>query len=153
MNQTVSKMMQKIAIAADHGGYQMKSVIIDHLTARGYAVQDLGTHSEDRVDYPDFGYALAEVITRGTADVGIGLCGSGIGMDIALNRYPAVRSALCTSVEMARLARAHNNANVLTLGARLTETQVALDCVDMFLKTAFEGGRHETRVEKLGCVG
>lgn len=146
-------MSLKIAIAADHGGFQMKSMIIDYLKSKGHTVQDLGTNSETRVDYPDFGYALAEVITRGGADFGIGLCGSGIGMDIALNRYPAVRSALCTSIEMARLSRAHNNANVLTLGARLTENQMALDCIDMFLKTEFEGGRHETRVEKLGCVG
>lgn len=146
-------MTLKIAIAADHGGYEMKSRIIAHLQAAGHTVQDAGTHSADSVDYPDYAYALAEIITRGAADFGIGLCGSGIGMDIALNRFPAVRSALCTSVEMARLSRAHNNANVLTLGARLTENQLALDCIDMFLKTPFEGGRHETRVEKLGCIG
>lgn len=146
-------MSHKIAIASDHAGFQLKSAIVAHLQAQGHDVRDLGTHSEDRVDYPDFGFKLAKEITGDASLVGIGICGSGIGIDIALNRFSAVRSALCSSVEMAKLARQHNDANVLSLGARLTPVDVALACVDAFLSTEFEGGRHQGRVEKLASCG
>ncbi|MDE2336889.1 MAG: ribose 5-phosphate isomerase B [Alphaproteobacteria bacterium] len=139
-----------IAIAADHAGFELKSRLVEFLKSGGYEVLDLGTHSTERVDYPDYGHALAEAIADGRAGRGIAICGSGIGISIAANRNRKVRAALCHDVTSARLARRHNDANVLALGARLTGTEVALECVGAFLNTAFEGGRHAGRVEKLG---
>ena len=146
----MSDRLNTIAIAADHAGFALKSRIAAHLKAGGYKVLDLGTHSEDRVDYPDYGHALAEAVTNGQAARGIGICGSGIGISIALNRHAAIRAALCHDVTSAQLSRQHNDANVLCLGARLTGVEVALECVDVFLKTEFEGGRHAERLKKLG---
>ena len=139
-----------IALAADHGGFDMKSRIAEFLKTAGYEVLDLGTHSAERVDYPDYGYALAEAIAAGKAERGIALCGSGIGISIAVNRNPKARAALCHDVTSTRLSRQHNDANVLALGARLIGIDVALECVQIFLNTAFEGGRHAERVKKLG---
>lgn len=139
-----------IALAADHGGFALKGRIAEFLKSEGYEVLDLGTHSDARVDYPDYGYALAEVIASGKAGRGIAICGSGIGISIALNRNTAVRAALCNDVISARLARQHNDANVLALGARLIGVDVAMECVKVFLNTGFEGGRHAERVKKLG---
>lgn len=144
---------KKIAISADHAGFQLKSQLAEHLKKRGYEVIDLGTLSEERVDYPDYGYKLAEAIRDGKAPLGVAVCGSGIGISIALNRYKDVRAALVHDVTSARLARSHNDANVLALGSRLVGPEVALECVDVFLSTAFEGGRHAGRVEKLGKCG
>jgi ribose 5-phosphate isomerase B len=144
---------KKIAISADHAGFQLKSQVAEHLKKRGYEVLDLGTLSEERVDYPDYGFKLAEAIRDGAAPFGIAVCGSGIGISIALNRYKDVRAALVHDVTTARLARSHNDANVLALGARLIGPDIALECVDTFLSTAFEGGRHAGRVEKLGKCG
>ena len=138
----------KIVIASDHAGFDLKQAVIAHLGASN--VLDLGTNSADSVDYPDFGSAAADAIERGEAEQGIIICGSGIGISIAANRNPAVRAALCVTPEMARLGRLHNDANVLALGARLVDVNTALECVDVFLKTEFEGGRHARRVEKLG---
>ena len=138
-----------IAIASDHAGFPLKMRIVDLLQARHLHVLDLGTESESSVDYPDFGHAAAEAIASGEADQALVICGSGIGISIAANRNPAVRCALCTSAEMARLARQHNDANMLALGARLIDHDMALECVDAFLATKFEGGRHAARVEKL----
>lgn len=146
-------MKQKIAIAADHAGFHLKTRVIEHLHEKGHEVVDLGTASDERVDYPDFGFKLAEAIKTGAAPFGIGICGSGIGISIALNRYKDVRAALCHDVTSAQLARQHNNANVLALGARLIGEGVAFQCVDAFLATSFEGGRHEDRVKKLGSCG
>ena len=143
-------MSGKIAIASDHAGFDLKSVIIAYLKKRDYDVLDLGTYTDDRVDYPDYGYALADAIASGKAPRGIAICGSGIGISIAANRNPKVRAALCHDVTSAHLARQHNDANVLALGARLISEDVALDCVEAFLNTTFEGGRHVGRVEKLG---
>lgn len=143
-------MSDKIAIASDHAGFELKSTVIGYLKKRGFDVLDLGTDSDDRVDYPDYGFALAEAIASGRAPRGIGICGSGIGISIALNRNPKIRAALCHDVTSAHLARQHNDANVLALGARLISEDVARDCVEAFLNTAFEGGRHVNRVEKLG---
>jgi ribose 5-phosphate isomerase B len=145
--------IKKVAVAADHAGFGLKTQVVEHLKKQGYEVLDLGVMSEERVDYPDFGYKLAEAVRDGKAPRGIGICGSGIGIDIALNRFAAVRSALVHDVTSARLCRSHNDANVLSLGARLTGVQTALDCVDAFLTTEFEGGRHAGRVEKLGKCG
>jgi ribose 5-phosphate isomerase B len=139
----------KIALACDHAGLDLKEAIKKHLVGKA-EVLDLGTNTVDSVDYPDFGKAMGEAITAGKASMGIVICGSGIGISIAANRFPAVRAALCMDSTMARLARQHNDANVLALGARLIGTEIAFDCVDMFLNTKFEGGRHEKRVHKLG---
>jgi len=149
----VSDTRQKIAIASDHAGFALKAEIVDFLDSRGYAVLDLGPETSDRVDYPDYGYKLGEAIRDGAAPLGIGICGSGIGISIAMNRFSAVRAALCHDVTSARLCRQHNDANVLALGERLIGRQVALDCVEAFLETEFEGGRHAGRVEKLGKCG
>jgi len=139
--------MVKVAIASDHGGYKLKSKIKDHFPNLDWL--DLGTDGEDSVDYPEFGQALARAITNGEADQGVLICGSGIGISIAANRFPAVRAALCTSAEMATLSRQHNNANVIALGERITDEATALKCVETFFNTDFEGGRHERRIEKL----
>lgn len=142
------KSKAKIVIASDHAGFDLKQAVIAHLGAAN--VLDLGTNGPESVDYPDFGTAAAGAIERGEAERGIIICGSGIGISIAANRNPVVRAALCMTPEMARLGRLHNDANVLALGARLVDVDTALECVDAFLKTEFEGGRHTRRVEKLG---
>ncbi|MCE7885921.1 MAG: ribose 5-phosphate isomerase B [Alphaproteobacteria bacterium PRO2] len=137
----------KIAIASDHAGFELKQAVVKHLGAEN--VLDLGTNTLDSVDYPDFGYAVAKALEEGKIEQGIVICGSGIGISIAANRNPAVRAALCMNTEMAKLARQHNDANVLALGARLVDVKEALDIVNVFFKTEFEGGRHARRVEKL----
>ena len=148
-------MNQKIAIACDHGGFALKGAIKDRLRdfyADRYDVIDLGAHSADSVDYPAYGKALARAIIDGQASRGIAICGSGIGISIALNRFTQVRAALCTDAPMARLCRLHNDANVLALGARISGQEVVFDMIDMFLNTEFEGGRHEKRVAQLGFL-
>jgi ribose 5-phosphate isomerase B len=142
-----------IALAADHGGVALKTVLKQELERLGYETLDLGTHGTDSVDYPDYGAAMGRAITDGQADRGIVVCGSGIGISIAANRFPAVRAALCHDVTSARLCREHNDANVLALGERLTGISVALDCLKVFLDTPFAGGRHEGRVAKLSRCG
>ena len=139
----------KIAIACDHGGYQLKEEVKAHLLERGLEVLDLGTNSEDSVDYPAYGKACGEAVVGGQADVGIVVCGTGIGISIAANKVKGVRCGLCTSVEMATLTKQHNNANVLALGGRTTETGLAMQIVDAWLDTEFEGGRHQRRVDML----
>lgn len=138
-----------IALASDHAGFALKALIAAHLKSKNLEAIDLGTDSEASVDYPDFGYVAAAAIKEGKARQAIIVCGSGIGISIAANREPAARCALCTSPEMAQLARQHNDANILALGARITDDATALECVDVFLNTEFEGGRHAARVEKL----
>lgn len=140
-----------IALASDHAGFELKSLLVGELEAAGHQVLDLGTYGTDSVDYPDFGVALAQVMELGKADKGVLVCGSGIGISIAANRNPAVRAALCHDETTARLAREHNDANVLALGARTTGVEVAKECLKIFLATEFEGGeRHSRRVAKLG---
>ncbi len=141
-------MAVKLAIACDHAGFELKEALKKHVGSR-VEIIDLGTFSADSVDYPDFGAAVGKAIAEGRVSMGIVICGSGIGISIAANRNPVVRAALCLNSTMARLARQHNDANVLALGARLTGPEVAFDCVDAFLDTQFEGGRHQKRVEKL----
>ncbi len=143
--------MEKLAIAADHGGYALKEEV-KKTYADQYEFIDLGTHSDESVDYPEFGQKLAKEIKSGNVERGILICGSGIGISIAANRYPEVRAALCTDITMARLCREHNNANVLALGARTSGPQAIFDMIDTFLNTEFEGGRHERRVEKLSVT-
>ncbi|WP_422061412.1 ribose 5-phosphate isomerase B [Sphingopyxis sp.] len=139
----------RIAIASDHAAYELKAVLADWLRGEGYEVADLGPDSTDSVDYPDYGYALAEAIADGRATRGIALCGSGIGISISVNRNPACRCARVDEPLSASLARQHNDANVIALGARLTGIDMAKACVTAFLATEFEGGRHARRVDKL----
>lgn len=139
-----------IAVASDHAGFHLKEALAEYLRNSGYDVVDLGAYSDDRVDYPDYGYAMAEAIEKGDAPRGVLVCGSGIGISIAANRNPNVRAALCCSEEMAELARLHNDANVISFGERLIDKDLAIKCLDIFLNTEFEGGRHEQRVKKLG---
>ncbi|MBV1901856.1 MAG: ribose 5-phosphate isomerase B [Kordiimonadaceae bacterium] len=139
-----------IAIASDHAGFDLKEELKQYLISKGHEVVDLGTDGLNSVDYPDFGHAMGKSIETGQAGKGVLVCGSGIGISIAANRNPAVRAALCQSGLAAKLARQHNDANVLALGARLIGTETALDCVDAFFTTDFEGGRHQRRVDKLG---
>lgn len=140
-----------IAIASDHAGFEYKDVLKRQLTDWGFDVLDLGTDSTVSVDYPDFGRRLSKVIAEGKARRGVIVCGTGIGISIAANREPAVRAALCHDVTTARLARMHNDANVLALGARTTGIEVARETLRAFLDTEFEGGRHAGRVAKLGA--
>lgn len=141
----------KIAIASDHAGYELKEKLKKALGHVDWL--DLGTHNEDSVNYPDYGFAMGEAITNGSAKSGVVICGSGIGISIAANRFPAVRAALCTNATMARLSRQHNDANVLALGSRIIGFEVAHDCVSAFLNTPFEGGRHQKRVDMLNLTG
>jgi ribose 5-phosphate isomerase B len=140
---------ERIAIVSDHAGVEMKAALVDHLRAAGHEMLDLGTNSAESVDYPDCGYRMSEAIESGAARRGIALCGSGIGISIAVNRNPACRCALVSDGLAARLAREHNDSNVLALGARLIGIETARDCVDQFLATPFGGGRHQRRVDKL----
>ncbi len=139
----------RIAIASDHTAIDLKRSLREYLIERGHEVADLGPDTADRVDYPDFGYKLASVVADGTAEYGVAICGSGIGISIAVNRNPACRCALVSEPLSAALAREHNNANVMALGARLTGEDMAKACLDAFLSTEFGGGRHSGRVEKL----
>lgn len=139
----------RIAIASDHAAVELKALLAQWLREEGHDVDDLGPYDDGRVDYPDFGYKLASAIASGAAERGIALCGSGIGISIAVNRNPACRCALVGEPLSAALSREHNNANVLAMGARLTGPDMAKACVTAFLTTEFAGGRHEGRVDKL----
>ena len=139
----------KIAIASDHAAIDLKAELREYLIGLGHEVADLGPETADRVDYPDFGYRLASVVADGTAQFGVALCGSGIGISIAVNRNPACRAALVGEPLSAALAREHNDANVIAMGARLTGPDMAKACLDAFLSATFGGGRHTGRVEKL----
>lgn len=136
----------KVAIACDHGGVELKNFLKDSFKVKWI---DLGTDSNKSVDYPDYGYSLAEAVAEGDAEFGIAICGSGIGISIACNRHSEIRAALCTNTTMAKLSREHNDANVLCLDARLTGDILAAEIVKEFLETTFEGGRHKGRVDKL----
>ena len=140
-----------VALAADHGGVDLKAALAVELTGLGYEVLDLGTNGTASVDYPDYGNRLAETVASGKAWRGVAICGTGIGISIALNRHKAIRAALCHDVTTARLCREHNDANVLALGARVLGPEVAKDCLRVFLSTEFAGGRHQNRVDKLGA--
>lgn len=139
----------KIALGCDHGGYELKEKVKSHLEKKGYEVLDLGCHSTESVNYPVYGKAVGEAVAKKEADYGVVICGTGIGISIAANKVKGVRAALCMNTTMARLTREHNNANVLAFGARMVGDVLALEMVDTFLNTAFEGGRHVARVEML----
>ncbi|MBS7671003.1 ribose 5-phosphate isomerase B [Croceicoccus gelatinilyticus] len=139
----------RIAIASDHAAVELKSALREYLIELGHEVADLGPETADRVDYPDYGYKLASVVADGTVEYGVALCGSGIGISIAVNREPKCRAALVSEPLSAALAREHNDANVIAMGARLTGIDMAKACLDAFLSTKFGGGRHAGRVDKL----
>ena len=139
----------RIAIASDHAAIGLKAELREYLIELGHEVADLGPDSADSVDYPDYGYKLASVVADGTAERGVALCGSGIGISIAVNRNPACRCALVSEPLSAALAREHNDANCIAMGARLTGPDMAKACLDAFLSTDFGGGRHGPRVDKL----
>jgi ribose 5-phosphate isomerase B len=140
---------ERIAIVSDHAAFEMKAELANWLRECGHSVSDLGPDGVESVDYPDYGYKLAEEIASGRADRGIALCGSGIGISIAANRHPACRCALVSEPLSARLAREHNDANVIAMGGRLLGIEMAKACLDAFLSTGFGGGRHQRRVDKL----
>ena len=141
-----------ISIGSDHAGFDLKHRVKDHLKALGHEVMDHGTHTRDSVDYPDFAHTVAEAVTAGRSPLGIVICGSANGVNITANKHPGVRSAIAWNEEVARLAREHNNANVLALPARFVDEALALRIVDAFLAARFEGGRHQWRVEKIENV-
>ena len=142
-------MAEVIALAADHGGFEVKHLLAEKLAEWGYEPLDLGTYSTDSVDYPDMAAKMADAIKAGKAERGVLVCGTGIGISIAANRFPFIRAALIHDAFGARLCREHNNANVIVFGGRTTGIEVAYDCLNIFLNTQFAGGRHARRVEKL----
>lgn len=139
----------KVAIGCDHAGYPLKVAVEDKLLKEGYEIIDLGTDSTEPVDYPGYGKAVGEAVARGLAERGIVICGSGIGISIAANKVKGVRCALCASVEMAEMSRRHNDANVLAMGARMIEQDLAFKIVDRWFETGFEGGKHLRRINML----
>lgn len=139
----------KIAMGADHAGYHLKEKLKSYLISKGYDVTDYGTNSDQSTDYADFAHPVAETITSGGHDFGLVMCGSGNGVNMTVNKHPAIRSALCWTPELARLARAHNDANVLALPARFISEETALEIVHVFLSTDFDGGRHSQRIAKI----
>ncbi|MDF3028233.1 MAG: ribose-5-phosphate isomerase [Fluviicola sp.] len=142
-------MSQIIPIGADHAGFQLKSEVIKHLESLGYQVKDYGCYSEDSIDYADFGHPVADHVESNEGSKGIVICGSGNGINMTVNKHQGIRGALCWKKEIAQLAREHNDANILTLPARFVSVEEALEMVDIFWNTPFEGGRHQKRVEKI----
>jgi len=141
----------KISIGNDHAGPEYKKAIVEMLKTKGHEVTNYGTDTNDSVDYPDFGHAVAKDVTEGKADFGILICGSGNGIAMSANKHQGVRAALCWTKEIAALARQHNDANIISIPARFTSIQQATEMVDTFLDTKFEGGRHQNRVDKIAC--
>ncbi|MCY4069474.1 MAG: ribose 5-phosphate isomerase B [Acidimicrobiaceae bacterium] len=142
----------RIAVGSDHAGYRLKQALAEHLRRSGHEVNDCGTRSDQRVDYPDFGAAVGRAVASGRADLGLCVCGSGNGIAMAANKVPGVRAAVAHDAISARLARAHNDANVLCVGERLIGEEVAREALDAWLGAAFEGGRHAARVAKLSAL-
>jgi len=143
------KKLLKIAISNDHAGTDLKISILDYLQNHNYKVINLGTDKNEAVDYPDYAFKVAKLLKEKKIDYGVLICGSGIGISIAANRFPHIRAALCNDVLSCELARLHNDANILVLGARLISKDLAIECINKFLSTNFEGGRHKNRVKKL----
>lgn len=141
----------KLAIGADHAGFSLKEKLIKYLLGQGHEVKDFGCHSETSVDYPDFAHPVANAVEKKEVEIGLLMCGSGNGINMTANKHTGIRAALCWNAEIAKLSRLHNNANILTLPARFIEETEAKKCVDVFLATPFEGGRHEGRVKKIAC--
>lgn len=140
-----------IPIGADHAGFSLKEKVIEHLKKRGYEIKDFGCFSEESIDYPDFGHPVASMVEDNIGMKGILICGSGNGINMTANKHQGIRSALCWKKETAELARLHNDANIIALPARFISEEEALEMIDVFLTTEFEGGRHQLRVNKIGC--
>lgn len=143
--------IKTIGIASDHAGFDLKKIITDYLTNLGIKVDDFGTHSAISMDYPDIAHPLANSVERREVEAGIAICGSGNGINMTVNKHQGIRAALCWTPELAKLAREHNDANILSLPARFISPETALEIVSIFISTSFEGGRHETRVNKINC--
>ena len=141
--------MKSIGIACDHAGYDLKEFLVGYLSSKGYEVTDFGTYSDESVDYPDFAHPLAEAVQNGELPQGIGICGSGEGMSMTLNKHRGIRAGLCWRPEIAELIRMHNDANILVLPARFISNDEAMAIVDKYLSTPFEGGRHDRRHAKI----
>ncbi len=141
-----------IAIGCDHGGFELKNHIVKYLTDKGYDVKDYGVFCEDSVDYPDCAEPVCNAVTSGEAEKGILICGTGIGISIAANKHKGIRAALCSDVYSAEMSRCHNNANILCMGGRVLGRELAFMITDTWLKTEFEGGRHERRIEKIHAI-
>lgn len=145
-------MEKKIGIACDHAGYEMKEFLVGYLDAQGYEVLDFGTDSPESVDYPDFAHPLAEAVESGELPLGVALCGTGEGMAMTLNKHQGIRAGLAWAPEIGALIRQHNNANVLVLPARFITNDEAVNILDTFLATEFEGGRHQRRIDKMAVA-
>lgn len=143
--------VKKIAIGSDHAGFDLKESVIRHLNNKGIEVQDFGPFNDERADYPDYAHPVANAVTKNEADLGILICGSGNGINMTANKHQEIRSALCWQNDIAEMARLHNNANIIALPARYLSKELALECIDTFISTDFEGGRHEGRVAKISC--
>jgi len=141
--------MKKIGFACDHAGYNLKNKLIEYVKTLGYDTEDFGTWSEDSCDYPDYAHPLAESVENGKCFIGFSICGSGNGINMTVNKHQAIRSALCWTEEISKLARLHNDANICALPARFIDTEEAKKVVDAFLNTEFEGGRHVNRINKI----
>ena len=144
--------MKKIALASDHGGFDLKESVIAHLLNTGWEVDDLGPHSGDSVDYPDYGIKLAEAVAEKRVQRGIVICGTGIGMSIVVNRYHGIRGTLCSDLFTAKLCREHNDSNILIMGGRVIGKGLAAEIVNTWLNTPFEGGRHQRRLDKINQI-
>jgi ribose 5-phosphate isomerase B len=140
-----------IPIGCDHAGFELKQALIKHLEAKGYELKDFGTYSDASIDYPDYGHPVAEMVEQNEGMLGIVICGSGNGINMTANKHQGIRSALCWLPEISKLAREHNNANIIALPARFVSEDLAKEMVDIFLSTDFEGGRHQNRVNKIAC--
>lgn len=142
-----------IAIGADHAGFQMKNTLVAWMQAQGHTVHDFGTDGPDSVDYPDFAHVVCEAVTKGEAQFGVLVCGTGLGMSYAANRHTAIRCAMVSETTSARMSRQHNNANIVSMGSRMIGDEMAIDIMRTFLATGFEGGRHERRLAKIEVAG
>lgn len=142
----------KIALGCDHAAYELKAKVKAHIEAKGYEVRDFGTFDEASVDYPDYAFFVGKAVVNGECERGILLCGTGIGIGIAANKIPGVRAALCHDLFSAEACRQHNNANILTMGARVVDPELALQITDIWLTTEFEGGRHQRRIDKITSI-
>ena len=141
--------MKKIFISSDHAGFKLKEEIKSHLLKKKLSFQDLGPFNDDRVDYPDYAHKVARKVKANKSNVGILVCGSGMGMNITANRHKNIRAAQCFNLKSTKLSRLHNDANIITLGSRLLKKKLAINCVNTFLNTKFEGGRHSKRIKKI----
>lgn len=149
MSNSILQAGKKVALCSDHAGFELKQAIISRLNAAGIQTDDFGTHSSESCDYPDFAHPCAEAVESGVDYPGIAMCGTGNGIAMTLNKHQGIRAALCWTPELARLAREHNDANILVMPARFINQQTAFEIVDTFLSTGFEGGRHQRRIEKI----